>query len=70
MAFTPPSDPKKLYELVDEIDRLLPPCDDNAFQMIAYLSAEDVLQPIRDGRLVVISRGMLRTIKQALRDSV
>lgn len=61
-----PSDAARLVELIEDMDRRLPPCSDNAFQMIAYATPEDLLQPIRDGRLVVISRGMLRAFRNAI----
>lgn len=59
-------DRQKLIGLIDEIDRELPPCTDNDFQMKAYLRVDDLLDPIRQGKLVVVSRGMFRQILRAL----
>lgn len=69
MAYEPPADRERLLDLINDIDQRLPPCNDEAFQMVAYIKADDLLQPVRDGRLVVISRGMLRRIRDALKQA-
>jgi len=68
MPFTPPSDLTELIELMDEIDEELPLCNDNAYQMKAYTKASDLLTPIKQGKLVVISRGMFRRLRDAIKE--
>lgn len=69
MSFEPPKERDKLIRLMEEIDRQLPACSDTAYQMVAYIHHEDLLRPIRQGRLVVISRGMFREILRHLQDA-